>query len=417
MTAMGVYPCPSVPGESGFLDWGDLVAAIKDESAGQRNTIFLLCPTVFLADEPLFIRDSNIEIGCVTMYGCVIQNATVAIADGVEDVVLAGLEFVDQSGEITVGWETHARFIACTFRDTLFPGSGVQRAAVVSAGYTLFLFCNFAGNLGQGAVFVAGGAPFFEGCQFASNRESEGMVTAAALLVCATDGATAQVSMRNSCFDENMGPFIVYVYNVPYSQVVLNLDNAVSNLHGGAQCAGVATFYNESLTTCDEFDFLDTTCDAHIPLGTSAPIRSPTIAPSPGGTPGIDIVHSSTTSPTPAGTLAIDNEHSSTPSSSPTPFETWVVDTVIDDAPDEDTRDRGTELQRQRGAEPQRSFTRSRKDPQPPADDGTGESPLSAELQRYSFDDDRIALFSGDVSTRSTSWRVIVAMIVIGVWI
>lgn len=109
MTQMGIYDCPDVPFATGFLYWSDLVKAINDESAGGLNTIFLLCPTVFVANEPLVINDSRIEIGCVTVTGCIVQNATLTIADGVTDVVLAGLHFEDQAGEITIGWDTRVR--------------------------------------------------------------------------------------------------------------------------------------------------------------------------------------------------------------------------------------------------------------------------------------------------------------------
>ena len=144
----------------------------------------------------------------------------------------------------------------------------MHRAAVVTAGNTLFLACHFKENVGMGAVFVIGGETSFENCQFASNNAIDNDSGASAIVIRTENGRTSQVSILNTCFDENQSKFIVFVDKDAKSKVVRNENNTVTNSLGGVLSQGVGIFYNDTLSSCENFDLIGTTCSTAAPLTT-----------------------------------------------------------------------------------------------------------------------------------------------------
>ena len=371
-SSMGVYDCPDAPGSAGFLYWEDLINAIEDDSAGGLNTVFMLCPTVFAADQPLNIKANNIEIGCVTVTGCNIQNATVFVGNQVDNIVLAGLEFSNQKEELMIGQGTNVRLIACTFRGALFSGMDNQRAAVVTAGRTLFLGCHFESNLGEGAVFVVGGKPFFESCRFVSNRAVNDNSGASAIALRTANERTSQVSIRNSCFDENQGHYIVFVKG-SNSKVILNRNNAIANSLGDATCQGI---YSAKRSSCEDFDLIDTSCSA---LFSSMTTNSPAIATpltiSPASSPPSEAPSSYGT-----GNVTVSDE---------TP---WTNETSSVGTTNDDTRGRGSLPQDIAGDPPERDVFPEKKNPQP--EETESADPLDEALEEYNNSDGILSIES-----------------------
>lgn len=384
MTSVGVYDCPDAPGSTGFLYWKDLINAIDDDSAGSLNTLFMLCPTVFVADQPLNILTSNIEIGCVTVTGCIIQNATVFVEDGVSNVVLAGLEFSNQAGEFTIGRNTNVRLIACTFREALFSGSDTQRAAVVTAGRTLFFACHFENNLGDGAVFVTGGKPFFESCRFESNRAFNDN-SGATIVVRTANERTSKVSIRNSCFDENQGQYIVLVGRANNSKVILNQNNSISNSLGGVVCQGI---YDKSLPSCEDFDLIGTTCTDHFAtMTTSSPATASPLAMPPASAPTID-----------------------------SDEKPWATETDSVGTTNDDTRGRSSLPQDTDGDPPERDIFPERKDPQP--SDTESADPLDDALKEFKNSDGTLSIesTSGDGPNLLGTWLLTISVAMVAIF-
>jgi hypothetical protein len=244
---------------------------------------FIVCPNTDMdaAGAPLTIQHHYTTLQCGSSgrpSNCLIRHAAIDIQDNLLGIGFYGIQFLAQQGEIYVGNATQARFLECTFRDTLCPSETVKRRApLVSAGDLKVEQCVFRGNLGSGAVLVLDQSASIVGSQFLYNRAEPWNLTASAIQI-GTKGShsAATVSLRRNCFDNNMGKSIVATASIDNVQSVVNRMNAVSDDNSiPAECEGVNL---GGAGWCDQFAYLNTTCAQ---LHTVSPTHAPTFTPRP----------------------------------------------------------------------------------------------------------------------------------------
>lgn len=282
---IGLVRCPcdhnGTENVTGYLVWDDMVDDINNlacSNASMAHT-FTLCPNSFNASNssPILIEHNYITIQCGATgrpEGCVVNGASIVVTSRLVGITLSGIDFVNQQQEISIGHLSGVHFEYCRFRDTHFPGSGYLRAAVVSAGRLTARNCVFANNLGQGAVLVESQTAFFQHCQFINNRAAEwdhyasAIQVGAAVNVYSNRTTSAKVSIRDSCFENCLGKYVVLLE--PNSTLYMNTKNAVLNTDGGVVCEGVTTIVDKFIRGCHPFQYFNTSCNSRITM-TSAP--------------------------------------------------------------------------------------------------------------------------------------------------
>ena len=283
----------------GYLLWDDLVRDMNNftatAAAASNDDVrtFIVCPNSFhdAVDAPaLVLQSSHVILQCGAagaLDGCVVTGAKIKTADSLQGISIRGMEFREQRDEFKIGVGTHVTLQNCRFMGTLFPGLGTVRAPVVSFGTLDAIDCSFRGNFGLGAVLVAQGKARLERTQFIENKASEEQTGASAIQVGdPVVGTAANVSIVDSCFENNMGKNIVLLLDG--SLLSRNRGNAVLNVFGGADCRGVTVLRTGGESHCDSFQFHNTSCDSFFESAaavntSSAPVVAldTTTAPSP----------------------------------------------------------------------------------------------------------------------------------------
>lgn len=292
---VGVVQCPCAThgGDDtplfGYLFWRDIVHDVNHDISQNGDLLsIIMCPNNYhgeLNQPNMTIQRSNVLIQCGAMGepdGCTVEGATVAIGKNLENVTIQGVEFVSQRHEFSIGQGSRISLIRCRFSDTIFPGTETLRSAIVSHGDLTIVDSYFSGNYGGGAVHVVQQKASFMGVQFIDNTASQSKSSASAIQVGdSTKGKIANVSIIDSCFENNFGTNIVFVQEG--SLVLRNRDNAVlSTSHGETNCHGI-TIQSGTGSECKKFQLFNISCqDAFnrrgpIVVDTVAPAATPTI--------------------------------------------------------------------------------------------------------------------------------------------
>jgi hypothetical protein len=294
---VGVVECPCAKDDQGsplrgYLRWDDLVRDVNNlTDSGPISDVltFILCPNNFhdaINTPPLLIMRSNVIIQCGASGepdGCVVSGAKVKTGDHLVNIQIIGIEFRQQRDELKIGEGTEVTLRRCRFLSTLFPGLSTVRAAVVSFGKLHVIDSFFGGNYGLGAVLVAKFTAQFERTQFCDNMACDEDRGASAIQVGdPVLGTEANVSIVDSCFENNIGKNIVLLSKD--SKLSSNRGNAVLNFVGGAVCRGVTMLTDqEDDVFCDSFQYHNTSCYSLFEGGgggDSSPVSGDAAAPS-----------------------------------------------------------------------------------------------------------------------------------------
>ena len=288
---IGVTECPcAIHGGDdtplfGYIFWSDVVYDVNHAVIQKGDSLsIIMCPNNYhdaLHLPNMTIQQSNILIQCGAMGlpdGCIVDGASILIADNLKNVTIHGVEFVSQRHELSIGKGSQISLLGCRFSNTIFPGAETLRSAVVSHGELTIVNSYFSGNFGGSAVHVVQNEASFTNVQFVDNTASQHKNSASAIHVGeSTNEKIANISIINSCFEKNIGTNIVFVHEG--SLVLRNRDNAVlATSDGKTKCHGI-TMQLGNGTMCKKFQLLNVSCkDA---VDRCGPVVVDTIAPVP----------------------------------------------------------------------------------------------------------------------------------------
>lgn len=324
---VGVIECPCSSHGSedaplfGYLRWSDIVHDINHAVTQTGEVLsIIMCPDHYhdaLHLPNMTIQRSNVVIQCGAMGeadGCTVDGATITIGENLQNVTFQGVKFVSLRHEFRIGKGSQISLIRCRFSDTIFPSAETLRSAVVSHGELTVVNSYFSGNYGGGAVHVAEHKASFSNVHFVDNTASQSEISASAIQVGdRTNGRVANVSIVDSCFENNIGTNIVYVQEG--SLVVRNRDNAVlSTSDGVTSCYGISVRSSNG-TTCKTFHLLNVSChDAANKRNSVAPSAAPVTSFNKSN--GSTVISSSPVTPAPSSTPIADVKETLSPSTS-----------------------------------------------------------------------------------------------------
>ena len=286
---VGVVECPCATHGGvdtplfGYMFWSDIVYDVNHAVMQNGDALsIIMCPSNYhdaLHSPNMTIHRSNVLIQCGAMGepdDCIVDGAAITVGDNLNNVTIQGVEFVSQRHEFSIGKESQISLIRCRFSDTIFSGTETVRSAIVSHGELTVVNSYFSGNYGGSAVHVVQHEASFTNVQFIDNTASTHRNSASAIQVGERmSGNIANVSIIDSCFENNLGANIVLLQEG--SLVLRNRGNAVvPTADGKTKCSGITT-YSDTGTTCKKFQLFNVSCrDA---LDRCGPVVVDTIAP------------------------------------------------------------------------------------------------------------------------------------------
>lgn len=250
----------------GYVFWSDIVYDINHAVMQNGDPLsIIMCPANYhdaLHLPNMTIQQSNVLIQCGAMgepENCIVDGAAITVGDNLKNVTIQGVEFVSQRHEFRIGKGSQTSLIRCRFSDTIFPDSETTRSAVVSHGDLTVVNSYFSGNYGGSAVHVVQHEASFTKVQFIENTASQHRSSASAIQVGdSVNGKVANVSIIDSCFENNIGTNIVFVQEG--SLVLRSRENAyLSTAHEKPQCGGI-TIHLGNGTTCKTFRLSNVSC-------------------------------------------------------------------------------------------------------------------------------------------------------------